>query len=156
MTSLKLTVAGDTDSSVTLLEPERRMSKARILPTLHLWGSRLQRRAFLIVLIIGTFLRCWHLGALGFNSDEAVYAGQAASIAGQEAYLPYFPIFRAHPLLFQSLLSLPYRFGVADVVGRILAAAFGVGTLVIAYHLGKLLYSRSAGIVSMALLALMP
>src|SRR5215204_4732642 len=156
MTSLKLTVAGDTDSSVTLLEPERRMSKARMLPRLHFWGSRIQRRAFLIVLIIGTFLRCWQLGALGFNSDEAVYAGQAASIAGQEAYLPYFPIFRAHPLLFQSLLSLPYRFGVADVVGRILAAAFGVGTLVIAYHLAKLLYSRRAGIVSMALLALMP
>ena len=92
----------------------------------------------------------------GFNSDEAVYAGQAASIAGQEAYLPYFPIFRAHPLLFQSLLSLPYRFGVADVVGRILAAAFGVATLVIAYQLGKLLYGRRAGIVAMALLALMP
>ena len=156
MTSLKLTVAGDTDSSVTLLEPERRMTKARMLPRLHSWGSRIQRRAFLIVLIIGTFLRCWQLSALGFNSDEAVYAGQAASIAGQEAYLPYFPIFRAHPLLFQSLLSLPYRFGVADVVGRILAAAFGVGTLVIVYHLAKLLYGRRAGIVSMALLALMP
>ena len=49
----------------------------------------------------------------------------------------------------------PTAFGVADVVGRILAAAFGVGTLVIAYHLGSL-YGRRAGIVSMALLALMP
>ena len=30
----------------------------------------------------GIFLRVWQLDALGFNSDEAVYAGQAASIAG--------------------------------------------------------------------------
>ena len=156
MTSLKLTVAGDTDSSVTLVQPEGRLSQVRMLPWIHDWGVRMRRQAFLIVLIIGTFLRCWQLNALGFNSDEAVYAGQAASIAGQEAYLPYFPIFRAHPLLFQSLLSLPYRFGVADVVGRILAAAFGVGTLVVVYHLGKLLYGRRAGIVAMTLLALMP
>src|SRR5215213_11339134 len=155
MTSLKFTVASDTDS-VTLVEPDRRLSQAGVLSWLEVGGTHVRRQAFLIVLAVGTFLRCWQLGALGFNSDEAVYAGQAASIAGQEAYLPYFPIFRAHPLLFQSLLSLPYRFGVADVVGRILAAAFGVGTLVIAYHLGKLLYGRRAGIVSMALLALMP
>jgi hypothetical protein len=156
MTSLKFTVAGDTDSSVTVVEPERPLSQARVLPWLRAWGSRLRGQAFLVVLGIGTFLRCWQLSALGFNSDEAVYAGQAASIAGKAAYLPYFPIFRAHPLLFQSLLSLPYRFGVADVVGRILAAAFGVATLVITYQLGKLLYGRRAGIVAMALLALMP
>jgi hypothetical protein len=156
MTSLKFTVASDTDS-VTLVEPDRRLSQAGgVLPWLQAWGTHARRQAFLIVLAVGTFLRCWQLGALGFNSDEAVYAGQAASIAGQEAYLPYFPIFRAHPLLFQSLLSLPYRFGVADLVGRILAAGFGVATLVIAYELGKLLYGRRAGIVAMALLALMP
>src|SRR5215203_2627047 len=155
MTSLKFTVAGDTDS-VTLVEPDRRLSRNRVLPWLQAWGTHARRQAFLIVLAIGTFLRCWQLGALGFNSDEAVYAGQAASIAGQETYLLYFPIFRAHPLLFQSLLSLPYRFGVADLVGRILAAGFGVATLVIGYQLGKLLYGRRAGIVAMALLALMP
>jgi hypothetical protein len=155
MTSLKFTVASDTDS-VTLGERDRRLSQPRVLPWLQAWGVRARRQAFLMVLVIGTFLRCWQLGALGFNSDEAVYGGQAASIAGQEAYLPYFPIFRAHPLLFQSLLSLPYRFGVADVVGRLLAAGFGVATLVIAYQLGKLLYGRRAGIVAMTLLALMP
>ena len=37
-----------------------------------------------------------------------------------------------------------------------LAAAFGVATLVVAYHLGKLLYGRRAGIVAMTLLAVMP
>src|SRR5687768_7156847 len=132
MTSVKLTVVDG--ESAALTEPER-LDRARIVPALRAWGSVFTHHAFLIVLTAGILLRCWQLNALGFNSDEAVYAGQAASIAGQEGYLPYFPIFRAHPLLFQSLLSVPYRFGVADIVGRIFAAGFGVATLVIAYHL---------------------
>jgi hypothetical protein len=155
MALVKLTVAERTESAATLTEPEL-LSRARTLPALRAWSSVLRRRAFLVVLAVGIVLRCWQLNALGFNSDEAVYAGQAASIAGQEAYLPYFPIFRAHPVLFQALLSVPYRFGVADIVGRILAVAFGVATLVIAYQLGKLLYGHRAGIVAMLLLAVMP
>jgi len=155
MTSVKLTVADGAESSATLTVPEA-VSRARVPPWLRLWNSRIGRYAFPLALAVGVFLRYWRLNALGFNSDEAVYAGQAASIAGQDAYLPYFPIFRAHPLLFQALLSLPYHFGVADIVGRILAAGFGVATLVVVYHLGKLLYGRRAGIVAMTLLAVMP
>ena len=158
MTLLKLTVAGETDSPVTLTRPpERRLSWARLVSLLQAWSAWARRRwAFLTVLSIAALLRCWQLNGLGFNSDEAVYAGQAASIAGQDAYLPYFPIFRAHPLLFQALLSVPYRFGVADIVGRLLAAAFGVATVVLVYHLGNLLYGHRAGIAAMALLAVMP
>jgi 4-amino-4-deoxy-L-arabinose transferase-like glycosyltransferase len=148
-------VADGTDSSATLIEPDR-SRRARILVWLRTWSPAIGRHGFLIALTIGAFLRYWRLNALGFNSDEAVYAGQAASIANQSEYLPYFPIFRAHPLLFQSLLSLPYRFGVADIVGRILAAAFGVATLVVVYHLSKLLYGRRAGLVAVTLLAVMP
>ena len=48
----------------------------------------------------------WDLQALGFNSDEAVYAGQAAAIADDPVADELFPVFRAHPLLFQTLLSL--------------------------------------------------
>ena len=155
MTSLKLTVAEDSDSSPALTEPER-LSRARLLSWLRAWSPAIGRHAFLIALAVGVFLRYWRLNAVGFNSDEAVYAGQAASIAGQSAYLPYFPIFRAHPLLFQSLLSVPYQFGVADIVGRILAAGFGVATLVVVYQLGKIMYGRRVGIVAMALLAVMP
>ena len=155
MTSVKLGVADRAEPAATFVEPER-LVRARVLPWLWMWISRIPRHPFLIALAVGVFLRYWRLNAVGFNSDEAVYAGQAASIAGQSTYLPYFPIFRAHPLLFQSLLSLPYQFGVADVVGRILAASFGVATLVVVYHLGKLLYGRRVGIAAMALLAVMP
>jgi 4-amino-4-deoxy-L-arabinose transferase-like glycosyltransferase len=155
MTAVRVIVADGTESSAALIEPNR-SRRARILVWLRNRSPAIGRHGFLIALAIGIFLRYWRLNALGFNSDEAVYAGQAASIAHQSEYLPYFPIFRAHPLLFQSLLSLPFRFGVADIVGRMLAAAFGVGTLVVAYHLGKLLYGRRAGLVAMALLAVMP
>jgi hypothetical protein len=155
MTAVRVIAADGTESSAALIEANR-SRRARILVWLRNWSPAIGRHGFLIALAIGMFLRYWRLNALGFNSDEAVYAGQAASIAHQSEYLPYFPIFRAHPLLFQSLLSLPYRFGVTDIVGRMLAAAFGVGTLVVAYHLGKLLYGRSAGLVAMTLLAVMP
>ena len=57
---------------------------------------------------VALFMRLWHVAALGFNSDEAVYAGQGASIAGDAALRPFFPIFRAHPLLYQTALSLGF------------------------------------------------
>ena len=102
----------------------------------------------MFVVAIGALLRCWQLGSVGYNSDEAVYAGQAASIAGQPDYLPYFPIFRAHPLLFQSLLSLSFHFSVSDIVGRLLSAAFGTATLFVVYLLGQRLLGRATGLVA--------
>jgi len=110
----------------------------------------------LLIAIAGALLRLWRLGGVGFNSDEAVYAGQAASIAGQATYQPYFPIFRAHPLLLQSLLSVIYRASVSDVAGRALSALFGIATLLVVYALGKLLYGRRPALVAMLLLAVMP
>ena len=41
------------------------------------------RHGVLLVALLGALIRLWQIGSLGFNSDEAVYAGQAASIAGQ-------------------------------------------------------------------------
>ena len=63
----------------------------------------------IVVAVPSLVLRLLVIDALGVNSDEAVYAGQAASLARDPAFLPFFPVFRAHPLLFQSLLSLQYR-----------------------------------------------
>jgi len=114
------------------------------------------RDGVVLVALLGALLRFWQIGSLGFNSDEAVYAGQAASIAGQAEYVPYFPIFRAHPLLYQSLLSVIYRLTVSDVAGRSLTVVFGVATLVVVYALGRLLYGPRTGIVAMLLLAVMP
>src|SRR3954454_11854567 len=82
----------------------------------------------LLVAVPALVLGLWAIDSLGVNSDEAVYAGQAASLARDPAFLPYFPVVRAHPLLFQSLLSLEYRmFGVSALGGPLLAVAFGLG-----------------------------
>ncbi|HEY5199608.1 MAG TPA: glycosyltransferase family 39 protein [Acidothermaceae bacterium] len=116
----------------------------------------LDRGILAFAVMIGIVLRVIELGKVGFNSDEAVYAGQAASLAGNPHYVGMFPIVRAHPLLFQMLASPLYRSGVHDVPGRYLSAAFGVATIVLVFQLGKLLYGRRAGALASLLLAVMP
>ncbi len=112
--------------------------------------------ALTVVVVAGAGLRLVDLGGVGFNSDEAVYAGQAASIAGDPDLTPFFPVFRAHPMLFQTLLSLFYLGGVDDVAGRVLAACFGIGTIVAVALTGSVLYGRRVGLLAGALLAVMP
>ena len=101
-------------------------------------------------------LRLWHLNALGFNSDEAAYAGQAASIAGDRHLSGLFPVFRAHPLLFQLLVSLIYRIHVDELGARLLAVAFGLATVAAGYGLGARIYGRTAGVLTALFLAVMP
>ena len=109
-----------------------------------------------ITAIGGSVLRLWQVNSLGFNSDEAVYAGQAAAIAGNTVLQPFFPMFRAHPLLFQFLVSLTFFGGVSDLFARLLSVACGLATVFVAYHLGKVLYGRTAGMLTAMILALMP
>jgi 4-amino-4-deoxy-L-arabinose transferase-like glycosyltransferase len=106
--------------------------------------------------VAGAVLRLWAIDRLGFNSDEAVYSGQAAAIAGDRALEPFFQVFRAHPLLFQSVLSLGYLAGLDPPFQRVVAVAFGLATVGAVYLLGNALYGRTAGIIAAVLLALMP
>jgi 4-amino-4-deoxy-L-arabinose transferase-like glycosyltransferase len=129
----------------------------------RIFRIRLRRPSALSILVVlaiaapALVLRVWQLDALGFNSDEAVYAGQAASLAGDPAFLPYFPVFRAHPLLFQSLLSAEYRaFGVSPLGGRLLSVAFGLATVWLTYAIGSRLYARRVGVLAALLIAVMP
>lgn len=109
-----------------------------------------------ISMAVGAFLRIWQINAMGYNTDEAVYAGQAAAMAGIEGLKEIFPIFRAHPLLFQFVLSLVYRVEFSDLIGRLLAVSVGLGVIIITYQLGKTLYGPLAGALAAAILALMP
>ena len=109
------------------------------------------------ILLVAAAVRLWAIGAVGFNNDEAVYAGQGASLAGDQAYSGLFAIFRAHPLLVQFLNSLPFRFfGVNDVTPRLISVAFGLAGVALAYATGALLYNRRVGLLAAAFLALMP
>jgi hypothetical protein len=109
-----------------------------------------------VAVALAAFLRLWQLNRLGFNSDEAVYSGQAAAIANDPVLKPFFPVFRAHPLLFQTILSLGDRLGTGDLFARLLADLFGAGTVVVTFLTGRLLYGKRAGVIAALLLALMP
>ncbi len=111
----------------------------------------------LVALAAGAFLRLWQINAIGYNTDEAVYAGQAAAIAGVPGLKDEFPVFRAHPLLFQFILSLIYRYyHFDDLVGRLLAVAFGLAMIFLVYQLGKLLYGPLPGALAALFIAAMP
>jgi len=105
---------------------------------------------------VALLVRVWRLDALGFNSDEAVYAGQAAALAGNPGYVGLFPAFRAHPLLFQAILSPVFRVGDVDVAGRVVVALFGVATVFAVYLLGARLFGRRVGLLAALLVAVMP
>jgi 4-amino-4-deoxy-L-arabinose transferase-like glycosyltransferase len=110
----------------------------------------------LAILALAAFLRFWQLAAVGFNSDEAVYTGSAASIAGNHTLAGIFPVFRAHPLLFQTLLSLVLRIHDTDWTARAFAAVIGIATVGLTFLLGRKLYGNVAGLVAALLLAVMP
>jgi hypothetical protein len=85
-----------------------------------------------------------------------VYAGQAAAIAQDPVLTGIFPIFRAHPLLVQSVVALGFSFGVSDLVGRLVAATIGLATICLVYLLGRDLFGRRTGLLAALFIALMP
>ncbi len=108
------------------------------------------------IALVATLLRVWALDRVGFNSDEVVYSSQAAGLANKADLSRLFPVFRAHPLLFQSLLSIVYRIHMSDFLGRLVSACFGIGTVMAGYFAGRSLYGRKVGLVAAAILAAMP
>jgi len=136
----------------------------RILPrnptSVRLWNRDRETTARIIsvtlVMCLAAGIRVWGLNQIGFNTDEAVYSGQAAAIAQIPVLREIFPVFRAHPLLFQFVLALLFNFGVSDLAARLLAVAIGVATVFIVYRLGSLLYGESTGILAALILAVMP
>ena len=67
-----------------------------------------RQELWILILIIfsASVLRIWDLGSIGFNNDEAIYSGQAATLAGHKEFSEYFSIYRAHPLLLQFMISI--------------------------------------------------
>ncbi|HKP20427.1 MAG TPA: glycosyltransferase family 39 protein [Thermoleophilaceae bacterium] len=108
------------------------------------------------MLVAAAALRLWHIDSVGFNSDEAVYSGQGAAIANEPELGDLFPVFRAHPLLVQTFLSLGWRLGLDTGFERLVSVAAGVATVYLVYELGRQLYGRRTGLIAALLLALMP
>jgi len=138
-----------TDRSDQVAAPvTRRFDRFRSSPLI---GVRL-----FAIIAVGAVVRLLNYNAVGYNSDEAVYAGQGASIAHDATLAPFFPVFRAHPLLFQSIVSIGYRMGWGDWWGRFASVLFGLATIALIFELGRLLYGARAGLIAASILALMP
>src|SRR5215207_1340570 len=134
------------------------ISSRRVLVDWRSWDRATVARiaGIVIVTVVAVGLRVWGLNQLGYNTDEAVYAGQAAAIAKDPTLKEIFPIFRAHPLLLQFLLALVFSFGVSDIAGRLVAVAISLATVYLVYRVGKLLYGVKVGLLAGLFLALMP
>ncbi|MDI5937583.1 MULTISPECIES: glycosyltransferase family 39 protein [unclassified Micromonospora] len=134
----------------------------RRIPPPAAWLPALTRRRWAVAAALtaigglALLVRSWRIDLFGFNSDEVVYAGQAASLAGNPGYADLFPVFRAHPMLFQALLSPLLRVGEVGMGGRWVVAAIGVLTVLAVYPLGARLYGRRVGLLAALLLAVMP
>lgn len=113
--------------------------------------------ALITMVVIGATLRFWNINTLGYNSDEAVYSGQAAALSGDPDISRYFPIFRAHPMVFQFSLSVAFSiFGVHDIIGRSLVAIIGLITVYLVYRAGTELYGPLTGMLAAAMMSVMP
>lgn len=109
-----------------------------------------------VAVAVGAVVRFFGLGSVGLNSDEAVYASQAGSLAGNPRFTALFPIVRAHPLLFQIVISPLYSGDSPGESGRYVAAAFGVATIVVVYATGRVMFHPVTGSVAALMLAVMP
>jgi 4-amino-4-deoxy-L-arabinose transferase-like glycosyltransferase len=112
---------------------------------------------FILILLLAGFLRLWQVGLNGFSGDEAVYAGQAAVLAGAHGYSRYFILVsrgNSNFLLFQEIVSLAFRvFGVGTLMPRLVSAAFGIGLVIVFYGIGRIVTGRRGALVAMLLAA---
>jgi len=121
------------------------------------YGAVLTVGAAVAILAAGLAIRLHNLGQYGLNSDEAVYAAQAAGLGGFTQYSHLFGIFRAHPLLIQLIVSILYRLsGVTGLGAREVCVAFGVGLILVTGLVALTLWGRLAALIAMLCTALSP
>lgn len=104
------------------------------------------------ILVIAALPRVWHLMAAGFRGDEAVYAGQAGILSGDDELKRYFVLTsrgNSNFLLYQELVAVVYFFfGVSDIAARLVSVAFSVGTVLVTFELARTLYGRRLAYVA--------
>jgi hypothetical protein len=110
------------------------------------------------ILVIATLPRIWHLMAAGFRGDEAVYAGQAGILSGDDELKRYFVLTsrgNSNFLLYQELVAVVYFFfGVTDVAARLVSVAFSIGIVLVTFELARTLYGRRIAYVAALAVAL--
>ena len=136
----------------------RQVASERLRLGTRPWALSPHALLLTLVVVLAALVRMLHVGATGLRGDEAVYAGQAGVLAGQDDMNRHFLLVsrgNSNFLLFQELLSVIYRFtGPSDLAARLLSATFSTLTVVVVYWLARVLYGRWTGLIAALLLAL--
>jgi hypothetical protein len=102
--------------------------------------------------------RLWGITDVGLRGDEAVYAGQAAVLSGDDELDRYFVLAsrgNSNFLFYQQVVAAVYLlFGVSDVAARLVAIGFSTATVLVCFELGRTLYSRHVGLLAALFFAL--
>ena len=110
------------------------------------------------ILVIAAVPRIWAVTSVGFRGDEAVYAGQAAVLSGDDQLDRYFVLAsrgNSNFLFYQQVVAGVYfLFGVSDVAARLVAIGFSIGTVLVGFELGKTLYNRNVGLLGALFIAI--
>jgi hypothetical protein len=110
------------------------------------------------ILLLAALPRVWHLMAAGFRGDEAVYAGQAGILSGDDELKRYFVLTsrgNSNFLLYQELVAVVYfLFGVTDIAARLVSVAFSLGIVLVSFELARTLYGRRVAYVAALAVAL--
>jgi mannosyltransferase len=133
-------------TEVKLAEPPAR-SRAH-------WPGGPRWDSFWLVFGVGAVIRLVGLDRLSFWFDEAWavwYSRQPVAALVNSTYEQSF-----HPPLYYVLLHYWLLVGDSAVWTRLLSALFGIITIPVVYHLGRMLFGRHAGLAAAWLLALSP
>jgi 4-amino-4-deoxy-L-arabinose transferase-like glycosyltransferase len=130
-------------------------------PLVHRIGRFLWRHRgtlmLMAILVIAAVPRMWAITGVGLRGDEAVYAGQAAVLSGDDHLDRYFVLAsrgNSNFLFYQQVVAGVYLlFGVSDVAARLVAIAFSLGTVLVGFWLGKTLYGRNVGLLGALFIA---
>ena len=101
----------------------------------------------ILITIIGTGLRLYHLDGAGFWLDE----GYSVSFAKH----PNLWTQENHPPLYYAMLAAWSWFSTSDYWLRLLSVIFGVATIPVVYMLGRKLFGTTAALWSAAILAVL-
>jgi 4-amino-4-deoxy-L-arabinose transferase-like glycosyltransferase len=108
-----------------------------------------------LLLLLGFAFRVSYMTVDRFHADEALYAGWALSILGDDPLLLSAPVDK--PPLFLYALAGSFRlFGRSEIAARQVSLASSMLGIALVYRLGKRLYGNSVGVGAACWLALSP
>lgn len=120
--------------------------------------SKVEVVILMAIIIIAAAPRFWNLDDVGLSGDEAVYAGQARVIGGDDTMSRFFLLISrgsTNFMLHQAILALVYEIvGFSDFATRALPASMSLATVLLVFFLARELFDRNTAIISASLMAI--